>query len=58
MSKESAKLLERIIIPMPAELLDRIEGFRRQGARIPSRAEAIRELIEAGLAAKGEGAKQ
>ena len=57
MSK-SAKPLERIIIPMPAELLDRIEGFRRQGARIPSRAEAIRELIEAGLAAKGEGAKQ
>ena len=42
---------ERIAIPMPAELLKRIDDFRWAN-RLPSRAEAIRQLIEAGLQAK------
>jgi hypothetical protein len=41
----------RIIIPLSRELLERIDDFRYEH-RIPSRAEAIRQLIEAGLRAK------
>lgn len=40
---------ERIAIPMPKELIQRIDEYRWAN-RIPSRAEAIRQLIEAGLA--------
>lgn len=45
-------LTERVIIPMSKALIDKIEGYRRAGDRIPSRAEAVRELIEAGIEAK------
>jgi metal-responsive CopG/Arc/MetJ family transcriptional regulator len=41
---------ERVAIPMPAELLKRIDEYRWAN-RIPSRAEAIRQLVEAGLKA-------
>ena len=41
----------RIIIPMPKELVDRIDEYRWQN-RLPSRAEAIRQLIKEGLRAK------
>jgi metal-responsive CopG/Arc/MetJ family transcriptional regulator len=40
--------IERIITPMPRRLLERIEDFR-YAQRIPTRAQAIRRLIEAGL---------
>ena len=39
---------ERIAIPMPPELLQRIDEYRWRN-RLPSRAAAIRELIEQGL---------
>lgn len=41
----------RIIIPMPQTLIDEVDDFRWT-QRIPSRAEAIRELIRRGLTAK------
>jgi metal-responsive CopG/Arc/MetJ family transcriptional regulator len=40
----------RIITPMPADLVERIDNFRYAN-RIPSRSEAVRKLIEAGLSA-------
>jgi len=42
---------ERVIIPISKDMLARIEDFRF-GRRIPSRAEAMRRLIEAGLRAE------
>lgn len=39
---------ERVIIPLSRRLLDRIDDFRF-GHRLPSRAAAIRRLIETGL---------
>ena len=48
---------ERVLLPMPTALLEAVEDFRYT-ERIPSRAEAIRELIEAGLAAKGKKVKK
>lgn len=38
----------RIITPMPQALVDRIDDYRFK-ERIPSRAEAIRRLVEKGL---------
>ena len=43
----------RVITPMPQALLDAIDDFRF-GKRLPSRAEAIRRLIELGLRAAAE----
>ena len=40
----------RIITPIPKPLLARIDDYRF-GNRLPSRSEAIRRLIEAGLRA-------
>lgn len=42
--------VERIFALMPQTLLKRIDAFRSAG-RLPSRAEAIRQLVEAGLEA-------
>ena len=42
---------ERIAIPMPEDLVRRIDEFRWQN-RLPSRAEAIRQLVEEGLKPK------
>jgi hypothetical protein len=42
------KKIERIITPMPRRLLERIEDFR-YAQRIPTRAQAIRRLLEIGL---------
>jgi metal-responsive CopG/Arc/MetJ family transcriptional regulator len=39
---------ERVVTPMRRKLLERIEDFR-YARRIPSRAEAVRQLVEAGL---------
>jgi len=44
----------RIIIPIPRELLDRINEYRFD-ARKPTRADAIRHLIELGLEAARKG---
>lgn len=40
---------ERVITPMPKALIERIDDYRFTH-RVPSRSEAIRRLIEAGLA--------
>lgn len=40
----------RVITPIPQTLLDQIDDYRFQ-QRVPSRAEAIRQLIVAGLEA-------
>jgi metal-responsive CopG/Arc/MetJ family transcriptional regulator len=39
---------DRIVTPMPRQLVERIDDFRFSH-RLRSRAEAIRQLIEAGL---------
>jgi metal-responsive CopG/Arc/MetJ family transcriptional regulator len=44
--------VERIFTRMPRKLVERIDDFRFS-RRIPSRAEAIRRLIEDGLKANG-----
>ena len=38
----------RIIVPMPQDLVDQIDEYR-WAHRIPSRAQAIRQLLKAGL---------
>jgi hypothetical protein len=43
----------RIITPIPTDLLVRIDDYRFT-KRLPSRAEAIRRLIEAGLSVAGK----
>lgn len=39
----------RIALMMPKSLVDRIDEWRRRQSDLPSRSEAIRRLIEAGL---------
>ena len=48
---------ERVIIPISRDLLDRIEEFR-WAFRAPSRAEAMRALMEFALTQQEEAAKQ
>ena len=43
----------RVITPIPRALLARVDDYRFS-ERLPSRAEAIRQLIELGLKAAGE----
>lgn len=45
--------VDRIVVPMPRQLVERIDDFRFS-RRLPSRAEAIRQLIEAGLKSFGQ----
>jgi metal-responsive CopG/Arc/MetJ family transcriptional regulator len=40
--------VDRVVTPMPRKLIERIDEFR-WSRRLPSRAAAIRQLIEAGL---------
>lgn len=47
----------RLITPISQNLLDRIEDFRFE-TRSPSRSEAVRVLLEAGLAAKKSEKKE
>jgi metal-responsive CopG/Arc/MetJ family transcriptional regulator len=47
---------ERVIIPISRDLLDRIDEFRWKH-RAPSRAEAMRALLEQGLSAQEASAK-
>jgi metal-responsive CopG/Arc/MetJ family transcriptional regulator len=42
---------ERVVLTMPKDLLDQIDEYRWAN-RIPSRAEAIRQLIKEGLRLK------
>lgn len=48
---------ERVITPMPKALVSAIDDFRFE-TRLPSRAEAIRRLIELGLEAARQDAKE
>lgn len=48
MAKPSRQEPERVAIPMPRDLVHRIDEYRWRN-RILSRAEAIRQLIERGL---------
>jgi hypothetical protein len=48
---------ERVIIPVSRDLLDRVEEFR-WAFRAPSRAEAMRALLEQGLANRDASAKR
>jgi hypothetical protein len=46
-------LSERVITPMTPAMVEAIDTWRFAN-RIPSRAEAVRQLIERGLKAKGK----
>lgn len=48
---------ERMIVNMPPDLVAKIEAYRRAApGSIPTKSDAVRELIEAGVAAKlGKG---
>jgi metal-responsive CopG/Arc/MetJ family transcriptional regulator len=45
---------ERFEMRVPASFLKTIDDWRRKQAELPSRAEAIRRLVELGLKAKGK----
>jgi uncharacterized protein len=51
-------LSERFEMRLSVELLRRIDEWRRAQSDLPSRAEAIRRLIELGLKAAAEGGSQ
>jgi Arc/MetJ-type ribon-helix-helix transcriptional regulator len=46
---------ERVLTPMPTSLVEAIDDYR-YSARVPSRSEAIRRLLAAGLKAEQERA--
>jgi metal-responsive CopG/Arc/MetJ family transcriptional regulator len=48
MTQAKVERIERIITPMPKTLIDEIDDFR-WGNRMPSRSQAIRELIRRAL---------
>jgi metal-responsive CopG/Arc/MetJ family transcriptional regulator len=48
---------ERIITPMPKSLVTAVDDYRFSN-RMPSRAEAIRRLLELGLEAANKSASQ
>jgi hypothetical protein len=43
------------MVRLQPELAAPLDGWRRKQADLPSRAEAIRRLVELGLKAKGKG---
>lgn len=45
------KLTERVIVPMTKDMVEAIKDFWHDN-RLDSKSEAVRQLIEAGLAAK------
>lgn len=45
-----AELTERIVILMTPEQVRAIDEYRREQSRLPSRADAIRELVQKALA--------
>jgi hypothetical protein len=47
-TQQKIERIERIITPMPKTLIEEIDDFRF-GNRLPSRSQAIRELIRRGL---------
>lgn len=46
------KMGNRFDLRIPSDFESRIDGWRRKQIRIPSRAEAIRRLVEIGLEAE------
>jgi hypothetical protein len=49
---------ERVQIVAPASWIERVEEWRRDQSRIPSRSEAIRILVDLALDAQKRGAKK
>lgn len=49
-SRASAPEMVPLVVKVPRRLLNRIEEYRRAQDKIPTRAAAVRELIEKGLA--------
>jgi metal-responsive CopG/Arc/MetJ family transcriptional regulator len=56
MTQAKVERIERIITPMPKTLIDEIDDFR-WGNRMPSRSQAIRELIRRGLGTESKTPK-
>jgi len=55
MSKESDNRVERVIVIMPRDLLDSLEGERKHSpGASPSRAALVRELLREALKARTE----
>jgi Arc/MetJ-type ribon-helix-helix transcriptional regulator len=54
---DSATDTERVQIVAPVSWIERVEEWRRSQARIPSRSEAIRILVDLALDARKRGAK-
>jgi metal-responsive CopG/Arc/MetJ family transcriptional regulator len=50
-----ANSVRKVNLITPADLLDRVDNWRRAQAGLPNRSEAIRKLIEMGLDAAGKG---
>jgi hypothetical protein len=49
-----AELTERTIVLLSPSMVGKIDAYRRRGETIPSRGEAIRQLVEEGLKAVEE----
>ncbi len=54
MAFQRTKGIERLTVEMGEELSKRVDDYRFEN-RVPTKVAAIRELIEAGLAAKAKG---
>lgn len=50
MAKETSKMTELVGVRLSAELFEAIEQWRREQPKIPTRPDAIRDLVEEGLA--------
>jgi hypothetical protein len=48
---------ERLQLVISPEEIEQIEIWRRQQPKIPSRSEAVRQLVQIGLKATGKGRK-
>jgi metal-responsive CopG/Arc/MetJ family transcriptional regulator len=46
-----AELTERTVVLLAPEMVAAIDNYRKRGETIPSRGEAIRQLVEEGLKA-------
>lgn len=51
MPPKLANSVRKVNLITPADLLERIDAYRRHHSGLPNRSEAIRELIEMGLQA-------
>jgi hypothetical protein len=58
MAKRTTKLSELVGLRLTVDKIDEIEEWRRAQPKIPSRTDAIRELIDEGLASFRRKAKE